>query len=56
MLLRFSFGWTQEADAIEVAVSKTLDRGFRTADIFRGEGIRVSTSEMAHMIVGELQR
>lgn len=56
MLLRFSFGWIQEADAIEAAVSKTLDRGFRTADIFRGEGIRVSTSEMAHMVVGELQR
>lgn len=33
MLLRYSFDMAKEADAIEKAVSDTLDAGFRTADI-----------------------
>ena len=32
MMLRYSFGMTQEADAIENAVGKVLDKGLRTAD------------------------
>ena len=56
MMLRFSFGWTSEADAIDAAVLRALDRGFRTADIFRGEGVKVSTREMSAVIVDELKR
>ena len=38
MMLRFSFDMGKEADAIENAVSKTLDLGFRTGDIMpKGE-------------------
>lgn len=33
MMLRFSFGMTAEADAVEAAVSRVLDEGLRTADI-----------------------
>lgn len=33
MMLRFSFGLVQEADAVEAAVSRVLDSGLRTADI-----------------------
>lgn len=33
MMLRFSFGLTEEADAVEAAVSQVLDSGLRTADI-----------------------
>jgi len=33
MMLRFSFNMEKEADAIENAVSKVLDMGYRTADI-----------------------
>ena len=32
MMLRYSFGMTKEADAIENAVNKVLDKGLRTAD------------------------
>ena len=32
MMLRYSFGMTEEADAIENAVNKVLDKGLRTAD------------------------
>lgn len=50
MMFRFSFGWTTEADAIEGAVAHALDDGFRTADIYAGEGTQVSTHEMAKVI------
>jgi len=50
MLFRFSFGWTNEADAIERAVVAALDAGYRTADIYTGIGERVSTREMASII------
>jgi 3-isopropylmalate dehydrogenase len=33
MMLRFSFGLSKEADAIEAAVNRVLDAGYRTADI-----------------------
>ena len=33
MMLRFSFDMAQEADAVEAAVSKVLDAGWRTGDI-----------------------
>ena len=32
MMLRYSFGMAEEADAIENAVNKVLDKGLRTAD------------------------
>ena len=32
MMLRYSFGMTEEADTIENAVNKVLDKGLRTAD------------------------
>ncbi|MBE7041194.1 MAG: 3-isopropylmalate dehydrogenase [Ruminococcaceae bacterium] len=37
MMLRYSFNLEKEAEAIEQAVSKVLDRGFRTADIMPQE-------------------
>ena len=38
MMLRFSFNLTEAADAIEKAVEKTLNKGFRTADIYHPLG------------------
>ena len=32
MMLRYSFGMAAEADCIETAVGKVLDKGLRTAD------------------------
>ena len=39
MMLRYSFDMAKEADAVEHAVSKYLDAGYRTADIME-DGIR----------------
>jgi len=49
MLLRYSAGLDQEADAIEAAVKKVLDEGWRTADLARGDKPAqvLSTSEMS---------
>ena len=38
MMLRYSFGLTKEADAIENAVNATLEAGVRTADIVGDSG------------------
>lgn len=53
MLLRFSFGLGEAADAIETAVKAVIDDGFRTGDIYTGdEGQqKVGTAEMGDAIV-----
>ncbi len=54
MMLRYTFGLTEEADAVEEAVSKVLDASCRTADIFT-EGMRlVGTKEMGTLIAQAL--
>lgn len=50
MMLRYTFGLGQEADAIENAVKSVLDQGYRTPDLFAGEGTLVGTSEMGRRI------
>ncbi|MEH6346481.1 MAG: 3-isopropylmalate dehydrogenase [Bermanella sp.] len=55
MMLRYSLNETQAADAIEAAVSKVLDAGLRTGDIFSDGMTKVSTSEMGEAVVAALQ-
>ncbi len=51
MMLRYSFGLEAEAKAIENAVNKVLDEGFRTADIMgNSEGALLSCTEMTAKI------
>ncbi len=51
MMLRDSFDMTEEAKAVEEAVNKVLDEGYRTADIM-SEGMKqVKGSEMTKLIV-----
>ena len=50
MMLRYSFGLQAEADAIEAAVEKTLNDGYRTADIAAPGQTPLSTSEMGRII------
>ena len=50
MMLRYTFGLGQEADAIEHAVKSVLDQGYRTPDLFAGEGTLVGTAEMGRRI------
>ena len=54
MMLRYSLGHPQVADAIEVAVGKVLDQGYRTADIYTEGKTKVSTSQMGDAVVAAL--
>ncbi len=54
MMLRYSLGYPQVADAIEVAVGKVLDQGYRTADIYTEGMTKVSTSQMGDAVVAAL--
>lgn len=54
MMLRYSFDMPKEADDIENAVSKVLDRGYRTGDIM-SEGMKlVGCREMGDLIADEI--
>lgn len=46
MMLRYTFGLGKEADAVENAVKAVLDQGYRTPDLFAGEGTLIGTAEM----------
>ena len=50
MMLRDSFNLTAECAAVESAIKKTLDEGYRTADIMEEGKIKVKGSEMAALI------
>ena len=62
MMLRYSFGMTAEADSIEAAVSRTLDEGWRTADILpsdpseRAVCKQVGCTEMGKLITERLRK
>ncbi len=50
MMLRFSFDLDREADAVEAAVSKTLEEGYRTIDIMSGGKTQIGTAQMGDKI------
>jgi 3-isopropylmalate dehydrogenase len=54
MMLRYTLNEAEMADRIEAAVSKVLDDGLRTADIYSEGMTRVSTSEMGDAVVAAL--
>ncbi len=54
MMLRFSFGLEAEADAIDAAVKSVLAQGYRTGDIYVGEGQKVGCSEMGALVLGAI--
>lgn len=54
MMLRYSFDLEKEASAIEDAVSKVLDQGYRTMDIKSDNTILIGTKEMGDRIVAQL--
>ena len=53
MMLRYSFDLGKEADEIEAAVDRVLNKGLRTADLGGGEA-SLSCTEMTEAILGEL--
>jgi 3-isopropylmalate dehydrogenase len=54
MLLRHSLGSEAAAQAIENAVNAVLEEGYRNADLYRSGMTKVSTSEMARLILAKL--
>ncbi len=54
MMLRYSLGEAEAANAIEAAVGKVLDQGLRSADIYSDGMQRVSTVEMGDAVVAAL--
>ncbi len=54
MMLRYSFGLMDEAEAIEAAVTRVLDKGFRTPDIMSDGMTLVGTKEMGDAVLAEL--
>lgn len=51
MMLRYSFSLSEEADAIERAVDKVLESGYRTADLAKNGADFLSTDEMTDKII-----
>jgi 3-isopropylmalate dehydrogenase len=54
MMLRYSFDMTEEADALEAAVAKVLDEGYRTGDIMAEGCTQVGCSEMGTLIADRI--
>ncbi len=54
MMLRHAFDMSIEADAIENAVHKTLQAGFRTGDIMEAGKTLLSTREMGDKVIASL--
>ncbi len=50
MMLRYSFDLDKEADAVEAAVSKVLEAGYRTGDIMSEGKQKIGTAEMGDCI------
>ena len=56
MMLRYSFGMVEAADAINAAVEKVLNNGYRTGDIYQGGDSekKVNTAAMGDAIIAQL--
>ena len=55
MMLRFSFDLDEAADAIELAVKRVLQKGYRTMDIMSEGCKQVTCSKMGDLITSELK-
>jgi 3-isopropylmalate dehydrogenase len=54
MMLRYSLGLNPEADAIERAVTETLQKGYRTGDIYSEGHTLTGTSQIGQIIRSEI--
>ncbi|QOY33991.1 3-isopropylmalate dehydrogenase [Anaerobacillus isosaccharinicus] len=55
MMLRYSFNMSEEADAIEQAVTNVLEAGFRTGDIAEKDDKILNTEEMTEKVIENIQ-
>ncbi|HAA90089.1 MAG: 3-isopropylmalate dehydrogenase [Thermoanaerobacterales bacterium 50_218] len=56
LMLRYSFGHEEAAQAVERAVVNVLDQGYRTPDIMTEGGKAVTTSEMGSLVAAEVSK
>ena len=54
MMLRFAFGLEAEAESIDAAVKSALAQGYRTGDIYVGEGRKVGCAEMGALVAAAI--
>ena len=54
MMLRYTFGLGAEADAIENAVKSVLDQGYRTPDLYAGQGTQVGPAQIGDLIAAAI--
>jgi 3-isopropylmalate dehydrogenase len=55
MALRYSFDMAKEADLVDQAIARVLDKGLRTGDIMQPGMTKVGTGEMGKAIETELK-
>ena len=55
MMLRYSFDLDKEAVAVEHAVAKVLEDGYRTVDIMSDGCTQVGTMEMGDLIAERIE-
>ncbi|MDH5649671.1 MAG: 3-isopropylmalate dehydrogenase [Gammaproteobacteria bacterium] len=55
MMMRYTLAEPEIADQIETAVDQVLTQGLRTADIYAGEGKKVTTAQMGDAVAKMLQ-
>ncbi|MCB1504581.1 MAG: 3-isopropylmalate dehydrogenase [Hyphomicrobiaceae bacterium] len=55
MALRYSFDMGKEADLVDGAIAKVLEKGLRTGDIMQPGMTKVGTSEMGSAILKEME-
>lgn len=57
MMLEISFGLTKDAKEIENAISRVLEKGYRTLDIYEetSNQIKIGTMEMAEKVIEEIK-
>jgi len=56
MMLRYSMNQVAEAEAVERAVNRVLELGYRTYDIMSGDKRQIGTREMGKLIVDSIKR
>jgi len=56
LMLRYSFGLYKEADAVENAVNRVLEQGYRTWDIMAEGNKQVGTRKMGDLIMDEIKK
>jgi 3-isopropylmalate dehydrogenase len=56
MMLRYSMNLVAEAEAVERAVNRVLEAGYRTYDIMTADRKQVGTREMGKLIVDAMKR